>query len=293
MPRCFFLMLSVCAALALPATLAWGQAAPPPVDFGSALSGAGHPLTLRVGDLDGSWRRVFIGKPLETASLSLFLLGASRDTFNINSNPYFTRGQTETVGGEAFLVAYHYLPPPSFAASGDASGGLGLPPVQTPETVLTLSLINVRQISSLDGIQVVSAITQAQAQQAQNAAYDAQSQSSLKQIGLAMLQYEQDDDEKLPPMHSAAATEKAIYPYVKSKAVFQQPQTHEPYLPNTSLSGRSLASFDNPSTMVLYYEASPAPDGTRGVLFFDGHAKRFPEAEWPALKAASHVPNSH
>lgn len=285
MPRCLFLMLLVCAALALPSTLAWGQAAPSVADFGSALSGTGHPLTLRVGDLDTSWRRVFIGKPLDT---SIFLLGQSRDAFSAASNPYYTRGQTETVGGETFLIAYHYAPPPA-----DASGGLGLPPVQTPETVLTLSLINVRQISSLDGIQVVSAITQAQAQQAQNAAYDAQSQSSLKQIGLAMLQYEQDDDEKLPPMHSAAATEKAIYPYVKSKAVFQQPQTHEPYLPNTSLSGRSLASFDNPSTMVLYYEASPAPDGTRGVLFFDGHAKRFPEAEWPALKAASHVPNSH
>lgn len=285
MPRCFFLMLSVCAALALPATLAWGQAASPPADFGSALSGTGHPLTLRVGDLDTSWRRVFIGKPLDT---SIFLFGQSRDAFSAASNPYYTRGQTETVGGETFLIAYHYAPPPA-----DASGEPQPPPVQTPDTTLTLSLINVRQISSLDGVQVVSAQTQAQAQQAQNAAYDAQSQSSLKQIGLAMLQYEQDDDEKLPPMHSAAATEKAIYPYVKSKAVFQQPQTHEPYLPNTSLSGRSLASFDNPSTMVLYYEASPAPDGTRGVLFFDGHAKRFPEAEWPALKAASHVPNPH
>ncbi len=291
MPRCLFLMLLVCAALALPSTLAWGQAAPPPADFGSALSGAGHPLTLKFRELDGSWRRVFIGKPLE--SNSLFLLGASRDTFSITSNPYFTRGQTETVGGETFLVAYHYLPPMSPAASGDASGGLGLPPVQTPETVLMLSLINVRQISSLEGIQAVSAITQAEVQQAQNAAYDAKSQSNLKQIGLAMLQYELGNDENLPPMQSAAATEKAIYPFVKSEAVFRQPQTHEPYQPNTSLSGRSLASFNNPSTMVLYYEASPAPDGTRGVLFFDGHAKRFPEAEWPALKAASHVPNPH
>jgi len=283
MPR-RLLMLLLCAALALPAPFAWGQAAPPAADFQSALSGTGHPLTLKVSDLDTSWRRVFIGKPLDT---SIFLLGQSRDAFSAASNPYYTRGQTETVGGETFLVAYRYVPP----VPADASGEPPPPPVQTPDTTLTLSLINVRQISSLDGVQVVTAQTQAEAQQAQNAAYDAQSQSNLKQIGLGLIQYTQDSDENLPPMQSAAVAKTAIFPYIKSEAVFRQPQTHEPYQPNTSLSGRSLASFNSPSTMVIYYEASPAPDGTRGVLFFDGHAKRFPEAEWPALKAASHVPN--
>jgi len=93
-------------------------------------------------------------------------------------------------------------------------------------------------------------------------------------------------------MQSAAVTKKAIFPYVKSDDVFQYPMTHEPYLPNKSLSGRSLASFNSPSDMVAYYEAVPTPGGTRAVLFMDGHVKRIPESQWPALKAASHVPDA-
>ena len=65
---------------------------------------------------------------------------------------------------------------------------------------------------------------------------------------------------------------------------------HELYQANTSLSHRILASFDSPSTMVTYYEASPDDDGLRAVLFLDGHVKRVTEAEWQKLRLASHVP---
>ena len=30
----------------------------------------------------------------------------------------------------------------------------------------------------------------------------------------------------------------------------------------------------------------------RFLLFLDGHVKRIPESQWPALKAASHVPGA-
>lgn len=156
---------------------------------------------------------------------------------------------------------------------------------------LTLSLINVRQIAEVGDVRAFTPETQEEAQQQAEAANNRLSLSNLKQIGLAMIQYVQDYDEKLPPMKSAAVAKKALYPFVKDDAVFQQPQTHEPYQPNTSLSGRSLASFERPAEMVIYYEAGPAPDGTRGVVFLDGHARRIRESEWPALKSASHVPN--
>jgi prepilin-type processing-associated H-X9-DG protein len=42
--------------------------------------------------------------------------------------------------------------------------------------------------------------------------------------------------------------------------------------------------------MVVIYEDSPAPDGTRGVAFLDGHAKRINESDWPAIKKASKIP---
>jgi hypothetical protein len=45
-----------------------------------------------------------------------------------------------------------------------------------------------------------------------------------------------------------------------------------------------------PFETVVLYEARPAADGTRGLMFSDGHAKRVTEAEWPELKRISKIP---
>jgi prepilin-type processing-associated H-X9-DG protein len=45
-----------------------------------------------------------------------------------------------------------------------------------------------------------------------------------------------------------------------------------------------------PAQVVAFYEASPAPDGTRAVLFLDGHVGVIRETEWPGLKRASKIP---
>ncbi len=137
--------------------------------------------------------------------------------------------------------------------------------------------------------------------------------NQLKQIGLALLMYAQDYDEMLPPMQNAATVKRALLPYVRgNEAVFADPLTHQPYQPNPSLSGRRRMSFsvgggrdsrgkripprsyraDIPgpaAQVVAFYEASPAPDGTRAVLFLDGHVQVIPEAEWPRLKRASKI----
>jgi len=283
MPR-RFLMFLLCAVLALPAPRAWGQTA----DLQAVLSGVQHPLTLKVKDLDSSWRQVSLGTP-DNSWLSLLRGGTGLTSTGIT--PLFTKGETVSVAGETFLIGYHHTLSrgelEAVMQNGNPSSAILL--VQTPDMVLTLSLVNIRLISGLDDVRAFAPLTPEDAQRQAEAAYQSQSLSNLKQIGLAMAQYMQDNDEKLPPMKSAAVAKKALFPFIKSDAVFQQPQTHEPYLPNTSLSGRPLASFQNPATMVVYYEAGP--DGTRGVVFLDGHAKRIHESEWPALKAASHVPN--
>lgn len=285
MPRRIPLLL-LCAALALPAPLAWGQSA----DFASALSGTTRPLTIKVKDLDSSWRQMSVSKSSGMDLFSLFAL-ESRGQGPV-LDLYYTHGETVTAGGETFLVAYRSLPSPALLAAITNGNTLQPAAPPSPDTVLSLSLVNVRQIGSLDAIQAYAPVTPAEAQAEAAQAAEATSVSNLKQLGLAVTMYEQDYDEKMPPMKSAAVTKQALLPYIKSDDVFQRPQTHEPYLPNTSLSGRSLASFQNPVTMVIYYEATPAPDGTRDVVFLDGHVKRIPESEWPALKAASHVPDT-
>ena len=277
MPRRFLLFL-LCAVLALPAPFAWGQAA----DLQAALSGSKFPLTLRIRDLDSGWRRIILGGPDTLSAVAPQGLAQGLLDSISQANFYYTKGEAVTLGTETFLIAYHPVPRPDRDAAPPDAARPVFPP---PDTELTLSLINVRQIAELGDVRALEDMrNQAEA--------DSQSLRNLKQIGLGMMQYVQDYDEYLPPMKSAAAAQKAISSYVKNDSVFQQPQTHEPYLPNTSLSGRSLRSFAEPATMVIYYEAVPAPDGTRGVVFLDGHAKRISESDWPALKAASHVPNA-
>lgn len=282
------LALLLCGLLALPAPVVLAQAPPPArADFSAALSGTSRPLTLKISDLDGTWRQVSIAKIGGADLLSLFAVSSRGGGGGPALDQYYTRGETTVIGGETYLVAYRY----SLKLS-DLSGDSGnTPPQITPETVITLSLVNVRQIASLDGIQAFVPVSAAQAQAQTDQVAEAQSENNLKQIGLGMIQYTQDADEKFPPMQSAEIAKKAIFPYVKTDLIFVHPRTHEPYRVNTSLSGHSLDEIVSPAQTVMYYEASAAPDGLRAVLFADGHVKRLPDAEWRRLLAASHLPS--
>ena len=114
--------------------------------------------------------------------------------------------------------------------------------------------------------------------------------ANLRQLGLGLIQYTQDNNETLPPMQSASAAKAALFPYIKSDSIFEQPPSHTFYRPNASLSRRKLASFDSPASVVAYFETTPQADGLRAVLFLDGHVKRLQDPEWQQIKAASHVP---
>jgi len=156
MPRRFPLLL-LCAALVLPAPLAWGQSP----DFASALSGTTRPLTIKVRDLDSSWRQMTVAKSTGMDLFSLFALGSRAQGPKLDL--YYTHGETVTAGGETFLVAYRSLP--SLALLAALTDGNTPQPAapQTPDTVLSLSLVNVRQIGSLDGIQAYAPVTPAEA----------------------------------------------------------------------------------------------------------------------------------
>lgn len=98
--------------------------------------------------------------------------------------------------------------------------------------------------------------------------------SNMKQIGLAMLQYAQDNDEFAPmqgnlaagcdqnnanckPQNQWSATMWAIYPYIKSAGVYKCPDDStrwaSSYLVNNNLYG-SLAIYDSPALSVAFVE---------------------------------------
>lgn len=289
MLRPTFLVFALSALLAAPPAFSQATAPTPSGSFAAALSGTSRPLSLTLKDLDGSWRVFSLSANADASGqLNLYLAvltGGSQTT-------YYTKGETVTLGGEIYLIAYRQKSSVDYAALLKG-GESDLPPAPklTPDTLLSLSLLNLRSVGSLDDIQAFSLQAALNPPPPPSPDPKKATVSDLKQLGLAFSQYTQDYDEKLPPMKTAAVTKRVLYPYVKSDSIFEQPQTHTLFQPNTSLSGRSLASFNDPASMVIYYEAAPEDDGLRAVLFLDGHVKRLADADWQRVKSASHVPN--
>ncbi len=88
-------------------------------------------------------------------------------------------------------------------------------------------------------------------------AQQATSQSNLKQLSLGIIQYTQDNDEKLP---DADKWVDEIMPYVKTEAIFRDPSAPAgekwSYAFNRTLSRAPLSRLDNPASTVMLFESS-------------------------------------
>ncbi|MCW3062304.1 MAG: hypothetical protein JWQ02_4125, partial [Capsulimonas sp.] len=91
-------------------------------------------------------------------------------------------------------------------------------------------------------------------------------QFNLKQIGLGLLQYTQDNDEQLPP---ASNVQDRIYPYIKSSSVFTLADSTFVYHPPVSL---ALAATESPADFVIGEMDTPC---AHNYLYLDGHVKSF------------------
>jgi len=82
---------------------------------------------------------------------------------------------------------------------------------------------------------------------------------NMVQIGLGLSMYCEDNDDRLPNMTTFRHVHDAVYPYVKSEAVFANPHSSLTIQPNSKLSYVKLGSI--PKDQVLLYD--PVVD-TRG-----------------------------
>jgi hypothetical protein len=257
------------------------------------LSGREFPLTLKLKELDGEWRRISVGGPLEAGGR---IQGSGGLPGNGTCDTYYTRGVTVTAGGETYLVAYQACRKPgglaalvAVAAGEDEEPVTALvPELLTPDTSLALSLLNIRTVGSLSDVRGFNLDQELadnrKARQAVRAADGVSSQTNLNQLGLALLMYARDHEQRFPPMRDAATVRPMLMPYLKNDAVFTHPETRAPYQPNPLLSNRTLAQVVNPAETVAFFEAAPAADRTRGVTFVDGHVQRLPEEGWQPLQ---------
>lgn len=118
-----------------------------------------------------------------------------------------------------------------------------------------------------------------------------QSVSNLRQLALALQMYAQDNKNKLPVLKTPADMKKALGGYLGgSDQMFISPHTGEPYAPNPAISGKTLAAFANPESIIVFYEKTPGPDGSRCVAFMDGHVEVVQGANWDAVKKKGKLP---
>lgn len=75
--------------------------------------------------------------------------------------------------------------------------------------------------------------------------------ANIRTILMASLQYEQDNNEYLPPTTSYSAFESALSPYVHDPSVFTDPVSGQPFMLNKSVSGEYLARIANPAGTIL------------------------------------------
>ncbi len=95
--------------------------------------------------------------------------------------------------------------------------------------------------------------------------------SDESQLGLALIQYTQDYDGTLPPMHTPAELQSALMPYTRDSRTFRCPSTQQPYAPNGALSGHNVNDYASPSTTEVLRDAVPHSDGKVTTLYLDGH----------------------
>lgn len=124
------------------------------------LSGQQIPLTLPLKNLDNSWRRISISGLAEMADMMKSWSGLlGTPTYN---NVYYTQGKTVTIANKNYLIAYRIpmnTEPINFMTLASqmfnpCEGQEDSAPAITMETPVSLSLLNLETIGSLNDIKV-------------------------------------------------------------------------------------------------------------------------------------------
>ncbi len=85
-------------------------------------------------------------------------------------------------------------------------------------------------------------------------------------LGVALLQYSEDYDEKLPVVTNKEDVQRILGPYVKDPTILVPTKGKNYFAFNFALSGKRQYTLDGKG-IVAFYEANPPKNETRGVLF--------------------------
>ena len=102
--------------------------------------------------------------------------------------------------------------------------------------------------------------------------------------------YAHDYDETFPVAPNKETVQRLTRPYVNNITTYSDPNTGIPFEWNSYLTGKTLASIENPSTTVSFYVAIPTVPDSRPVATLGRNPKLVTDVEWMLLKASSHIP---
>jgi hypothetical protein len=265
-----------------------------PLNFSQLSAPNIAPARLQLKNLHKGWQRITVEDAEDDSYLSMYrgLRGAMFEQAfeEAGIGIYFTKGQSVSMGGETFLVAYHIENNLSaqdiqnmFRNMG-GHGNDGPPPgprKYLPNTTLLLSLLNLRTIGSLNNVRPfdpkMDVMTQSDIIEA--------SDETLRGLGRLLLQMNRYGQTNLPLRDAASMRETFDRYFHPRPAIFTHPQTKEPYRTNAALAKVPFNTVPNRSRVVAIYEARPGTDGKYGTVFLDGHVERVPVAQWKAVRA--------
>ena len=118
---------------------------------------------------------------------------------------------------------------------------------------------------------------------------------TMRGLIVALAQYGQDHNDKLPPIKSLANLKAAFPPRYMAKNSFASPVTGLPFVLNKSVSfsGKTLRSVS--SNTVLFYDAKPLssyndPRQLVRIVGYKDHIVVMPEKQWQNTKKLLHIP---
>lgn len=269
-----------------------------PANLYEALKDQHISTQMKAQDLTADWHVITAG----TTNLLLALTNSRDMPYQMY---YYTNGKIFPFGKQRYLVVYHTRDKSDFQKRSESEDekdkGFLL-----KNAVLELSLLPLNDTQSIH--EVAQFDPQTDLLEPEVVAH-ADSMSNLKQIGLALLMYTQDYDEKIPPMVAArsadeipnfpapsdgvATVQSRLLPYTRNGEIFLQPQTHRPYLPNYKISRLGLDQIKTPPFQTFaFYEDAPDSEGKRAVLYLDGHVARIDEEEFQRQRKAQGISKS-
>jgi hypothetical protein len=256
------------------------NATPREESLASFLARGARPLRLRFTDLTPRYRRVIItprGDAFQTYIQTMMAQSG------VPITPYFTSGETVSIGEETYLVAYRAQDNTDFTALRNSPREAVTASRPAPNDELLLSLLNLRTIGALSDVRPFDPARDLMSASEGNAA----SLRALVSLGRGLLEGIGAHGGVVPVFTTplSASTRAVFQPFVRNDRAWQDPRSGEFYTPNPKISGLVLADVLNASYLPALMEKDFAKDGTRGILFLDGHAERITRERWQRIAA--------